>query len=68
MRLQKDKSAPGMTSALSQGAPIDDGFLMKTYGKMAVCPDHRQHMEKQVNEYQTEFDTVDTVEDEDEEF
>jgi len=68
MRLQKDATEPGLTTALSTGSPIDDSFLMKTYGKMVVCPEHRLHMEKQVNEYQNTFDGVDVVENEDEEF
>lgn len=67
-RVQKDVSEPGMTTAIAKGTPIDDAFLMKTYGKMVVCQDHRLHMEKQVNEYSTEFDQIDVVEDEDEEF
>ena len=68
MRVQKDASEPGMTSAEATGAPIDDAFLMKRYGKMVVCPDHRMMFEKQVNEYSTTFDQIDVVEDEDEEF
>lgn len=68
MRVQKDASAPGMTSAWSAGAAIDDSFLMTTYGKMVVCPEHRLGFEKQVNEYQPTFDQVDVVETEDQEF
>ena len=68
MRVQKDATEPGMTTAIATGAPVDDAFLMKRYGKMVVCPDHRMHLEKQVNEYSTTFDQIDVVEDEDEEF
>ncbi|MHC4370698.1 MAG: hypothetical protein ACYSW8_24070 [Planctomycetota bacterium] len=68
MRVQKDATEPGLTTAIAAGAPIDDAFLMKTYGKTVVCQDHRLHMEKQVNEYQTTTDTVEVVENEDEEF
>lgn len=67
-RLQKNASAPGFTTAVSSGAPIDDAFQMKTFGKTVVCPDHRDRMPKQINEYQPEFDSVETVENEDEEF
>jgi hypothetical protein len=67
-RVQKDEDSPGMTTAISKGAAISDSFLMKTYGKMVVCPDHRMHFEKQVNEYATTFDPVDVIDDEDEEF
>jgi len=67
-RLQKDETAPGMTTAVSKGAPVDEAFLMKRFGTVVVCPDHRMELEKQVNEYEPSFDDVETVETEEQEF
>ena len=67
-RLQKDDSAPGLTTAVSKGAPVVEDFQMKTFGAAVVCPDHRDIMPKQVNDYQPEFDPVEIIETEDQEF
>lgn len=68
MRLQKDVTEPGMTTAVSKGAPVSEAFAMKTYGTTVVCPEHRERFKKQVDEYQPTFDSVEVVETEDQEF
>jgi len=67
-RLQKDETAPGMTTAVSKGAPVEEAFLMKRFGTVVVCPDHRMELEKQVNEYEPSFDDVEVVDTEEQEF
>jgi len=67
-RLQKDLTALGLTSAISKGSPISDAFKMKNFGKMVVCKDHQLTLEKQVNEYSPDYEEVNIVETEDEDY
>lgn len=66
-RVQKDVSKPGMTNVPTSGSERILDPAEKYLGKTVVCREHWERLPKQINEYDPSFDSVETVDDEDQE-
>ena len=70
-RVQKDVSNPKDTFfswVETKGSPVAQDEKNKVYGMAVVCPKDWERFKKQVDEYKPSFDSIDTIEVEQQEF
>jgi len=66
-RLQKDVTNPGMTNVPTRGSERILDPADKYLGKTVVCREDWERLPKQIDDYDPSFDSVETVDDEDQE-